>query len=234
MLPEIEQLLRLQHCDQRLKALRAELETVPIEREGIKKAVAAKGSAFEQVKQQSRDFEMQRKKLELEVKARQDSIGRYKTQQFQTRKNEEFQALGHEIERLEHEVRQIEDKELELMEESERGQKQIQQAEQELRAAKTHFDQQLTALEQKEQVLSGRVRDAESEREKLAAGIDSDLLFQYDRLFASKGGDAVVAVEHEVCTGCHMKNTTTTVYRAKLGRELIHCEQCGRILYFAN
>src|SRR6516162_544830 len=234
MLPEIEQLLRLQHCDQRLKALRAEFETVPIEREGIKKAVAAKGSAFEQVKQQSRDFEMQRKKFELEVKARQDSIGRYKTQQFQTRKNEEFQALGHEIERLEHEVRQIEDKELELMEESERGQKQIQQAEQELRGAKTHFDQQLAALEQKEQVLSGRVREAESEREKLAAGIDSDLLFQYDRLFASKGGDAVVAVEHEVCTGCHMKNTTTTVYRAKLGRELIHCEQCGRILYFAN
>ena len=172
--------------------------------------------------------------MELEVKARQDSIGRYKTQQFQTRKNEEFQALGHEIERLEHEVRQIEDKELELMEESERGQQQIQQAEQESRTAKTQFDQQLAALEQKEEVLSGRVRDAESERQKLAAGIDSDLLFQYDRLFASKGGDAVVAVEHEVCTGCHMKNTTTTVYRAKLGRELIHCEQCGRILYFAN
>jgi predicted nucleic acid-binding Zn-ribbon protein len=120
------------------------------------------------------------------------------------------------------------------MEESERGQKQIQQAEQELRAVKTQFDQQLAALEQKEQVLSGRVGDAETERERLAAGIDSDLLFQYDRLFASKGGDAVVAVEHEVCTGCHMKNTTTTVYRAKLGRELIHCEQCGRILYFAN
>jgi predicted nucleic acid-binding Zn-ribbon protein len=234
MLPEIEQLLRLQHCDQRLKALQAELETVPIERKRIERTVAAQEGAFEQVKQQSRDFEMQRKKLELEVKARQDSIGRYKTQQFQTRKNEEFQALGHEIQRLEREVRQIEDKELELMEESERAQKQIQQAEQELRAAKTHFGQQLEALEQKEQVLAGQVREAASEREKLVAGIDPDLLFQYDRLFASKGGDAVVAVEHEVCTGCHMKNTTTTVYRAKLGREIIHCEQCGRILYFAN
>jgi predicted nucleic acid-binding Zn-ribbon protein len=234
MLPEIEQLLRLQHCDQRLKALQAELETVPIERKRIEKTVAAKESAFEQVKQQSRDFEMQRKKFELEVKTRQDSIGRYKTQQFQTRKNEEFQALGHEIERLEHEVTQIEDKELELMEESERTQTQIQQAEQELRAAKTQFDQQLEALEQKEQALGERVREAEAERARLVAGIDPDLLFQYDRLFASKGGDAVVAVDHEVCTGCHMKNTPATVYRAKLGREIVHCEQCGRILYFAS
>jgi predicted nucleic acid-binding Zn-ribbon protein len=234
MLPEIEQLLRLQDCDQRLKALRAELETVPIERKRIDQMVAGKGSAFEQVKQQNRDFEMQRKKLELEVKTRQDSIGKYKTQQFQTRKNEEFQALGHEIERLEREITQIEDKELDLMEESERAQAQIQQAEQELKATKIQFDQQLGALGQKEQILDGRIRETESEREKLAAAIDSDLLFQYRRLFASKGGDAVVAVEHGVCTGCHMKNTTTTVYRAKMGREIVHCEQCGRILYSAN
>lgn len=234
MLPEIEQLLRLQNCDQRLKALRAELETVPIERKRIEQAVAARGTAFEQLKQEGRDFEMQRKKLELDVKARQDSIGRYKTQQFQTRKNEEFQALGHEIERLEREVTQIEDKELELMEESERAQAQIQKAEQELQATKVQFDQQLKALDQKEAMLGGRVREAESERENLAAAIDSELLFQYHRIFASKGGDAVVAVEHEVCTGCHMKNTTATVYRAKLGREITHCEQCGRILYFAN
>lgn len=234
MLPEIEQLLRLQDCDQRLKALQAELETVPIERKRIEQTLATKGAAFEQVKQENRDFEMRRKKLELDVKARQDSIGRYKTQQFQTRKNEEFQALGHEIERLEREITQIEDKELDLMEESERAQAQIQQAEQELSATKIQFDQRLAALEQKEQTLGGRLREAESEHEKLAAAVDSDLLFQYRRLFASKGGDAVVPIEHEVCTGCHMKNTTTTVYRAKMGREIIHCEQCGRILYFAN
>ena len=43
------------------------------------------------------------------------SWARLKTQQYQTRKNDEFQAIGHEIERYENEIRKIEDEELELM-----------------------------------------------------------------------------------------------------------------------
>ena len=66
----------------------------------------------------------------------------------------------------------------------------------------------------------------------LTVGIDEDLLDQYNRLFASKGGNAVVALEHEVCTGCHMKLTTQTLVRVRGAQEITHCEQCGRILYW--
>jgi uncharacterized protein len=38
-------------------------------------------------------------------------------------------------------------------------------------------------------------------------------------------------VEHGVCTGCHMKVTTATAARVKAGKEIVSCEQCGRILY---
>jgi predicted nucleic acid-binding Zn-ribbon protein len=31
--------------------------------------------------------------------------------------------------------------------------------------------------------------------------------------------------------GCHMTLTTQTVVRVKGSREIVHCEQCGRILY---
>ncbi|MBV9391950.1 MAG: hypothetical protein JOY96_08680, partial [Verrucomicrobia bacterium] len=72
----------------------------------------------------------------------------------------------------------------------------------------------------------------EAEREQLSQSIDPNLLFRYNRLFLSKGGDAVVPIEHEVCMGCHMKNTTTLVHRVKLEREIVHCEQCGRMLYY--
>ena len=41
------------------------------------------------------------------------------TQQFQTRKNEEFQALTNEIKRFEADIEKIEDREIELMEEAE-------------------------------------------------------------------------------------------------------------------
>jgi len=71
------------------------------------------------------------------------------------------------------------------------------------------------------------------ERAELAARIDEDLLNRFDRLFKSKGDAAVVALEHEVCTGCHMKVTTATAMRVKAGKEIVSCEQCGRILYEA-
>ena len=64
--------------------------------------------------------------------------------------------------------------------------------------------------------------------------IDEDLLGRFERLFTSKGDAAIVALEHEVCTGCHMKVTTQTSHRVKSGKELVSCEQCGRILYNAE
>ena len=63
---------------------------------------------------------MDRKKLELDAGTRAESIARLKTQQYQTRKNDEFQAIGHEIERYENEIRKIEDEELELMVETDK------------------------------------------------------------------------------------------------------------------
>src|ERR1700733_11199516 len=104
MLKEIEQLLVVQDRDQKIHTLRAELETVPFEEKRIEQFVAAKGAAFEEVKQRGREIEVQRKKLELDAQSRRDSIGRFKTQQYQTRKNEEFQAIGHEIQRFETEI----------------------------------------------------------------------------------------------------------------------------------
>jgi uncharacterized protein len=234
MLKEIEQLLRLQERDQQIKLLKAELETVPFEQRRIDQSMAAKSSAFEQAKQQSREIELQRKRLELDAQARRDSIVKYKAQQFQTRKNDEFQAIGLEIQRFEKEIEHIEDHEIELMEQTEQIQKEVATTEAELEGAKHQAEVQQADLKRKESTLAERLREAEKDREQLTRGVDPDLLFQYRRLFVSKGGDAVVPVEHEYCTGCHMKNTSAQVHRVKLGREIVHCEQCGRILYSAD
>ena len=234
MLKEIEQLLLLQDRDQKIKMFKAELETVPLERQRIDQLVASKSSAFEQVKQRNRDVEIQRKKLELDAQSRRDLIAKYKTQQFQTRKNDEFQAIGQEIHRFEREIEQIEDKEIELMELSERFQSEMGHADQELKAAIQQSTQLLADLTKKQSTLEERLREAQAEREQLTQGLDPDLLFQYTRLFASKGGNAIVPVEHEFCMGCHMKNTSALVHRAKMGLDVVHCEQCGRILYSAD
>jgi predicted nucleic acid-binding Zn-ribbon protein len=234
MLKEIEQLLVIQNRDQKIKALRAELETVPFERTRVEQFLASKGKAFDEVKQRGREVEVHRKKLELDAQSRRDSIAKFKTQQYQTRKNEEFQAIGHEIERFEKEIQSIEDQEIELMEQTEVIQSQVANADREFKAAKIQAEQQQADLEKKKRVLEEQLQTTLVEREELVGGADPDLLYRYERLFASKGGNAVVPIEHEFCMGCHMKNTTTLVHRVKLGREITNCEQCGRILYWPS
>jgi len=228
---ELEQLLVLQDRQQKIRQIQAEIKTLPLERDHLESQLAASAAGVDALKQKARHLEVERKKLELDVGTRTETISRLKTQQYQTRKNDEFQAIGHEIERYENEIRKLEDEELELMIEADKLKSQIEAADKTARATKETISRQLTDLETKSKALGSQQYELETEREALAGQIEADLLDQFERLFNSKGDAAVVAVEHGVCTGCHMKVTTATASRVKAGKEIVSCENCGRILY---
>ena len=233
MQAELEQLLVLQDCDQKIKQVQAELKTIPQQRKTLEAQLASSAAGFEALKQKARQVEVERKKLELDVGTRTDTISRLKTQQYETRKNDEFQAMGHEIERYAKEIQKIEDQELELMVQADQLKEQVIAEKKRTGAANESVDRQMSDLELKAKLLETRLEELRKERTDLAAKVEEDLLNRFERLFASKGDAAVVALEHEVCTGCHMKITTQTAVRVKAGKEIVSCEQCGRILYAA-
>jgi predicted nucleic acid-binding Zn-ribbon protein len=231
---ELEQLLILQDRQQKIRQIQTEIKTLPLERAHLESQLAASAAGVESLKLKGRQIEVERKKLELDVGTRTESIARLKTQQYQTRKNDEFQAIGHEIERYENEIRKLEDQELELMIEADKLRAEIEAADKIAHATKDSISRQLTDLETKSKALEAQKQEFETERETLASKIDADLLDQFERMFNSKGDAAIVAVEHGVCTGCHMKVTTATAARVKAGKEIVSCEQCGRILYLGT
>jgi predicted nucleic acid-binding Zn-ribbon protein len=228
---ELEQLLVLQDRQQKIRQIENEIRTLPLQRQNLERQLADSAAAVEHLKQRGRQLEIDRKKLELDVGTRQESITRLKTQQYQTRKNDEFQAIGHEIERYEGEIRKIEDDELELMDQADKLKVELTAEEKKAATTKDSVSRQLSDLADKSKTLESRLQDLTKDRAELAAKIDEDLLNRFDRLFKSKGDAAVVGLEHEVCTGCHMKVTTATAMRVKAGKEIVSCEQCGRILY---
>lgn len=231
MLPEIEQLLILQDRDQKLKSLKTELNLAPQQRADLDERLAQATANRDTIKQRQRDAELEKKKLEGDAKAKRDSIGKFKLQQFQTRKNEEFQALGNEIKRYEGDIEKIEDRELELMEELENGKLTVSGAEKEFTATKAQIEQQQVDLQAKIKALETHIAEFEADRAKLAEKLDEDLRVNYERLFVNKNGTAVVSLEHETCNGCHMKVTAQTAVRVKAENAIVNCEQCGRILY---
>jgi hypothetical protein len=229
--PDLEQLLVLQDRQQKIKQIQIEVETLPLQKKSLEAQLAASVAGVEVLKQKARKVEMDRKKLELDVGTRTESISRLKTQQYQTRKNDEFQAIGHEIERYENEIRKIEDEELELMIEADKLKADLGVEEKKAATVKESVARQTADLEVKSKILESRLEELTKERAEIGGKIDEDLLGRFERLFKSKGDAVVVPLEHEVCTGCHMKVTTQTAHRAKAGKEIVSCENCGRILY---
>ena len=230
MLPEIEKLLVLQDRDRTIRTLKQELKVAPLERRDSEEKLAATNAQLDAAKQKGKEIEVERKKLENEAQAKRDSIAKFQLQKFQTRKNEEFQALNNEITRYEGDIRTIEDRELEFMDDAEKMNAAVTGAEQQAKAVKGQVERQLADIAAKIDAVSAQLKDLETERANLAVGLDEDLLDTFTRLFANKG-EAVVPLEHETCMGCHMKVTTQTVVKVKGQREIVHCEQCGRILY---
>lgn len=234
MQAELEQLLVLQDRQQKIKQIQTEIKTMPQQRQNLEAQLAASAAALSALKSKAQHLEMDRKTLELDAGTRRESINRLKTQQYETRKNDEFRAMGNEIERYEKEIQRIEDQELELMDQAEKVKVEVTAEEKKAASARDSIARQMGDLEEKAKTLDSRLSQLTAERTELSGKVEEDLLSRFERLFASKGDAAVVALEHEVCTGCHMKVTTQTAHRVKNGKEIVSCEQCGRILYAAE
>ncbi len=231
MLSEIKTLLIVQDRDTRLRRLKEDLRRLPEEAARAKGRLAGDEAALLAAKSAAADNEVAIQKLQLEIETRRTTIGRLKTQQFETRKNDEYTALGHEIERYAADIARLEDSELGLMEKGETLKAAAVAAASALTATRSKVQDDLAQMKERHVALTAQVAEVEAERTALAAGVDATLLGRYDRIFEKKA-PAVVPLDHGICGGCHMKVTPTTFTQVKGEKGLAFCENCSRILYF--
>jgi len=232
MFETIEKLLILQDRDRRIRQEQGELARIEPERQSLKAKAAAAQAELENAKLRIKQIESARKDLELEVEAKKQMIVRYANQQFQTRKNEEYRALAHEIDTCKAAIFEIENREIELMEQAEAGQKEILRATQAAKEARALVDDQVAQLDQREENLKKELAELEANREALAEAVDEGARGRYERLVRSKGENVVVGVQHGVCGGCHMKLPPQLLVMCQAEKELVSCSNCGRILYY--
>jgi predicted nucleic acid-binding Zn-ribbon protein len=233
MLPEIERLLVLQDRDRKIRTLKQELKMAPQERKDLDAKLINANSAWEAAKLKAKENEVERKKLEIEAQAKRDQISKLQTQKFSTRKNEEFQAFNNEITRFEKEVSALEDRELELMENAEKLKAAALEADKAAQATRTSVERQIADLAAKATSMEAQLAELERDRAALATAVDEEVLDTYERLISNKN-EAVVPLDHDVCTGCHMKVIAQTSMSVRGGRTVVHCENCGRVLYPAD
>jgi len=234
MLETIEKLLVLQDRDRKIHRVQQELAHISPERETLRARAAATQTQLETAKNRVKQIESERKQRDLEVEAKKSQIEKYLNQQLQTRKNEEYKALAHEIEMAKEAIFKIEDQEIVLMEQAEVAQKEVAHATAEAATAKKLVEDQIAQLNQREENLKKELAELQGGRGVLAEAVDESTRNRYERLFKSKGDNAVVGIAHSVCGGCHMKLPAQTILSCKAQSEIVTCNNCGRILYYTR
>ena len=234
MLEVIEKLLILQERDRRILQLQRELESVDPQRRAVLTKAERVEAALENARQKARHLEGERKKLELEVSARQERIERYSLQQFQTKKNEEYRALTREIDTCKAEIVKLEDQELDIMEQAEVAHRAISDLAANAATVKEESARQLADLAVREDTLKQHLAEAIEGRSTLAEAAGEAGLAIYERLRKNKGERVVVGVEHGACGGCHMKLPAQVVIECRGNQNIVTCPNCGRILYYTR
>lgn len=232
MLEAIEKLLILQERDRQLGQLEAELAFIAPQRQVKERKAAEAHTRAESSKKAAMHLESRRKDLEVEVEGLQEQIQRYSLQQFQTKKNDEYQALAKEIQTCKAKIAKLEDQQLELMEQGEVAQKQAAEAAREAKETQTQVDRELADLATREENLQTHQGELSEGREALAEAVDGSLLGRYERLRKTKGDRVLVGIDRGICGGCHMALQPHLLLACRAGQEVVMCSNCSRILYY--
>jgi predicted nucleic acid-binding Zn-ribbon protein len=234
MLQVIEKLLILQDRDRQLLKVQDELARIGPERQELQSRLAGSQSALETAKHTVKHLESERKKLELEVDAKKQLIDKYSIQQFQTKKNEEYRALAHEIETCKAAILKLEDQQIELMEQIEAAQKEVAAANQVAVEARKVIDGRMADIGVREANLTKEQAELLSNRGQLAEAVDEVARSKYERLLKQKGQNVVVGIQHGVCGGCHMQLSRSVIVTCQADQEIVSCPNCARILYYTR
>ncbi|HMM01479.1 MAG: zinc ribbon domain-containing protein [Dysgonomonas sp.] len=158
-------------------------------------------------------------------------IEKYKEQLDNVRNNREFDHLSKEIEfetleieLSEKRIREFTQDSKNLTEQVEKSKTFLQERSADLGQKKEELDNIVSETKQQEEQLREEVKEIETE-------VEPRLLQAFKRIRKSaRNGLAVVCIERGACGGCFNKIPPQKQMDIKIGKKIIVCEYCGRIM----
>jgi hypothetical protein len=229
--PQLKNLLPLQDLDLRIEACRARELEIPKQKgkfEVQKKRLQGELGEREQVVMQ---LQLEQRDCEGEVAQKQAQIKKYEQQLFAVKKNEEYQALLHEIEMLKKQIGVKEERIIALLMEIDEAKGRLAEDRKRIEAELKQIDRQCAEIDEELANAVAARKELEAQRAPLMGRVDPALLARYNRIRASKKtGAAAVTLNGATCSGCHMMVTAQVVNEVLAGRTHT-CAHCGRLLY---
>ena len=230
--PQIEKLLIVQSKDIALQKLQQEIERIPKERAKIEGLIDENKASIETAKSDLNAKEVERNDLDSQIKLKESDIAKFKTQQLEVKKNEEYRALTHQIEQAQNEISDLEEKEIEIMYSIDEAKVSFEQARDEIDERIDQQFKQLAELDSRLKQLKADVLEAEANFLESREPVNQDALELYDRTKKQiKRPPYISAIEVQNCSGCHLRVSNEVQGLVISSEEIVTCDQCPRIVY---
>jgi uncharacterized protein len=231
MLPDIENLLKLQTVDKEIRRLQDEIAQFPKRIAVIEQKLAGTKGQLEKAQAAVKGDEAARRKYDSTISDLRGKISKYRDQSLDVKTNEQYKALLHEIQFAEKEIAATEDKILELMVNADARDKEVKAAQAELKAETAEIEQEKEVARQRTAEDERLLADERGKRDQLRGGVSEDLLRQYERVLKFRGSGIAEVRDHK-CTGCSVMLRPQTYNDIRSGQHVVFCDSCQRVLYF--
>jgi predicted nucleic acid-binding Zn-ribbon protein len=231
MLPDIENLLKLQDADKEIRRLQDEIAEFPKRVAVIEQKLAGTKGQLEKAQAAIKADEAARRKHDTAIADLRGKISKYRDQSLDVKTNDQYKALLHEIQFAEKEIAATEDKILELMLNADARDKEVKAAQAELKAETAEIEKEKADARQRTAEDEKLLSEWRAKRDQMRSGVDADLLRHYERVSKFRGSGISEVRDHK-CMACQVMLRPQTYNEVRSGQQTIVCDSCQRILYF--
>ena len=231
MQEKIMALYELQKIDSQIDEINKVKGELPLEVQDLEDEIEGLKTRIDNINNEIEEFNSLTKQRKREVDQAKIQIAHYKEQQNNVRNNREYDSITKEIEYQELEIELAEKRLKEYTAAIKNKKVQLEDAEAVVADRNLDLTAKKSELESIEAETADQVASLESKAEKAKTKIDERLLTAYNRIRCSvRNGLAVVTVQRDACGGCFNRIPPQRQADIRLGKKLIVCEYCGRIL----
>jgi len=231
MLPDIENLLKLQETDKEIRRLQDEIAEFPKRVAVIEQKLAGTKSQLEKAQASVKADEASRRKYDTAINDLRGKISKYRDQSLDVKTNDQYKALLHEIQFAEKEIAANEDKILELMLNADTRDKEVKAAQAELKAETAEIEKEKEEARQRTAEDEELLAEWRAKRDQIRTSVNEDLLRHYERVAKFRGSGLSEVREHQ-CMACRVMLRPQTYNEVRSGQQTVVCDSCQRILYF--
>jgi hypothetical protein len=231
---ELQQLVALQILDTSIRKLQSELEAIPQRRAEIEAEFDQRAFEIRALETRRDEARHTRVRLEAEISDQRSRAERADRNLMSSKRTEEYTAAIREADAARKHISTLETQILEQMEELEQAEALLKERADEIASLNSDREARLEAFDKESALQTDKLASDKTERARLVAALPKAMSQLYTRISARiRDGVAVAQARNGACMACFMALRPQMMSLVRRGEEIITCDNCNRILYYA-